>query len=289
MSAYSASVLDPGLRWPRQLPALTLLQQRQQRSPLVARHRLTSLLDICGYLSNLVGLPLDWNSIVGVPMLEFHIELQMSGRCEDWALHLHPRGWGEPLHSSYARHADFAILFQVCEMWWCAMVWNDVIWFAVIWCDMVSFDVIWCDMMWFDDYLMWFVWILCHLMFYYVIWCRTMWCDVIWFDRICLIWCDKTRYDVTWCNVIWCDKMWAAVIWTDCISCGYIDAIWCDMTWFALRWFALRWYDVIGCDVIHVISLDMTWYDETRWQGTYARVAPRSGLAVKKMHLRRSW
>lgn len=125
MSAYSASVLDPGLRWPRQLPALTLLQQRQQRSPLVARHRLTSLLDICGYLSDLVGLRLDWNSIVGVPMLEFHIELQMPGRCEDWALHLHPRGWGDHFiaHTQDMRTLQYFFKFVRCDgVPWCEMM-----------------------------------------------------------------------------------------------------------------------------------------------------------------------
>ena len=64
---------------------------------------------IVGYLWILVGS--SWAT-----MLEFHIELQMPGRCEDWALHLHPRGWGNRFIAHTKDMRTLQYFAQVSEM-----------------------------------------------------------------------------------------------------------------------------------------------------------------------------
>ena len=94
---------------------------------------------------------------------------------------------GEPLHSSYARHVDFAILgtsfwhAMMCHgMTWCDS--SDLMWYDAIWCHLMSFDVLWCDVIW------------CDLFGHNVSWCYVIWCHMTWCDGIELIGYDAIRH-----------------------------------------------------------------------------------------------
>ena len=102
---HMACLQDGFLIWTvvqlRPQPALILLLQKQPWSLLVGRHRWQWWQS--------------WQSWVCWGSIQKSSELQMSGGCEDWAQHLHPRGSGGRAYNSKDFAARLRDFVKACD------------------------------------------------------------------------------------------------------------------------------------------------------------------------------
>ena len=117
-------------------------------------------------------------------------------------------------------------------MWYGMIIWYDVIWYGMIyglpqskrhdtWYHVTWHCVVWCG-----------VW--CHIIWYMIryIW-YSIWCHMLRYmiRHIIygIVWCGMTRYGMIY-DVMWCDKIWL---------------IWYDMIWYDMIWYDTIQYDTV--------------------------------------------